>query len=58
VNDGQLRRVSLNGQRFDVAGDPVTVLGSPNGAIYSMEAARDGRIYFSDPRGIYRLASS
>lgn len=56
VNDGQLRRVSLNGQRTDVAGNPVTVLGSPNGAIYSMETAPDGRIYFSDARGIYRLA--
>jgi glucose/arabinose dehydrogenase len=56
VNDGQLRRASLNGQRTDVAGSPATVLGSPNGAIYSMEAAPDGRIYFSDPRGIYRLA--
>jgi hypothetical protein len=32
------------------------VLGSPNGAIYSIEAAPDGRIYLSDPRGIYRLA--
>jgi hypothetical protein len=58
VNDGQLRRVALNGQRTDVAGNPVTVLASPNGAIYSMESAPDGRIYFSDPRGIYRLALS
>jgi len=56
VNDGQLRRVSLNGQRTDVAGGPVGVLGAPGGAIYSMEAAPDGRIYFSDARGIYRLA--
>jgi glucose/arabinose dehydrogenase len=56
VNDGQLRRESLNGQRTDVAGDAAVVLSSPSGAIYSMEAAPDGRIYFSDPRGIYRLA--
>jgi glucose/arabinose dehydrogenase len=58
VNDGQLRRVGLNGQRTDVAGNPVTVLSSPNSAIYSMETAPDGRIYFSDARGIYRLATS
>jgi glucose/arabinose dehydrogenase len=57
VNDGVLRRVSLNGQRTDVAGNPVSVLNSPNGAIYSMEVAPDGGIFFSDARAIYRLAS-
>jgi glucose/arabinose dehydrogenase len=56
VNDGLLRRVALNAARNDVSGGPVQVLESPNGAIYSMEAAPDGRIYFSDSQGIYRLA--
>jgi quinoprotein glucose dehydrogenase len=56
VNDGRLRRVELNGGRTDVAGGPVNVLNAPNGAIYSMESGPDGRIYFSDARGIYRLA--
>jgi glucose/arabinose dehydrogenase len=56
VNDGVLRRISLNGARDDVTGDPITVLNSSNDAIYSMETAPDGAIYFSDYRGIYRLA--
>ena len=56
VNDGVLRRVALNAARNDVSGDSVQVLDSPNGAIYSMETGPDGRIYFSDFQGIYRLA--
>jgi glucose/arabinose dehydrogenase len=56
VNDGVLRRVALNAARDGVTGDPVRVLDSPNGAIYSMEPGPDGRIYFSDFQGIYRLA--
>ena len=56
ANDGVLRRISLNGARDDVTGSPVTVLDSPNDAIYSMETAPDGRIYFSDYQGIYLLA--
>ncbi len=56
VNDGILRRVSLNAARDDVAGSPSNVLNSPNDAIYSMETGPDGRIYFSDFQGIYRLA--
>ena len=55
VNDGLLRSVSLNVARDDVAGSPVTVLGAPGGAIYSMEVAPSGRIYFSDSSAIYRL---
>ncbi len=56
VNDGVLRRISLNAARDDVSGDPTDVLTSPNAAIYSMETGPDGRIYFSDFQGIYRLA--
>lgn len=58
VNGGMLRRVALNAAGNDVSGNVVSVLGSPNGAIYSMETAPDGRIYFSDFEGIYRLAPS
>ncbi len=58
VNAGVLRRVALNAARNDVSGDPVQVLDSPNGAIYSMETGPDGRIYFSDFQGIYRLAKA
>ncbi|MGZ4110607.1 MAG: PQQ-dependent sugar dehydrogenase [Actinomycetota bacterium] len=56
VNDGILRRVALNSARDDVAGKAVTVLDSPGNAIYSMETAPDGTIYFSDPQAIYGLA--
>lgn len=56
VNTGVLRRVALNAARDDVSGSAVDVLDSPRGAIYSMETAPDGRIYFSDAQAIYRLA--
>lgn len=56
VNDGLLRRVALNASGTDVSGGAARVLESPNGAIYSMETGPDGRIYFSDFQGIYRLA--
>jgi hypothetical protein len=36
----------------------VTVLLAPGGAIYSMETAPNGHIYFSDAHAIYRLARS
>jgi glucose/arabinose dehydrogenase len=55
-NAGTLRRVNLNGARTDIMGNPAKVLNPPNGAIYSMETAPDGRIFFSDFAGIYRLA--
>ena len=56
VNDGMLRRVALNAAGDDVSGSAVEVLESPQHAIYSMETAPDGRIYFSDFQAIYRLA--
>ena len=55
ANDGVLRVFTLNGTRSDLAGGPQTPLTAPNGAIYSIETAPDGRIYFSDFLGIYRL---
>jgi len=56
ANDGRLRRVSLDAARDDVVGGSVSVLQSPNSTIYSVETAPDGRIYFSDYQGIYRVA--
>jgi glucose/arabinose dehydrogenase len=56
ANDGALRRVVLDAARDDVARGPVKVLDAPAGAIYSIEVGPDGRIYFSDDRGIYRLS--
>jgi aldose sugar dehydrogenase len=54
VNDGILRRVPLNSSRDDL-GTPVDVLDAPGGAIYSMEVSPEGRIYFSNSEGIYKL---
>ena len=56
VNDGVLRAVALNSAGDDVSGAAVEELNSPGGAIYSMETAPGGIIYFSDPQAIYRLA--
>lgn len=55
VVGGQLRVVGLNAGRDDVAGSPAIVLDSLGNAIYSMEAAPNGTIYFSDSGAIYRL---
>lgn len=52
---GSLHRAVLNPARNDFA-SVVNVLDAPGGAIYSMESAPDGRIYFSDGSAIYRLA--
>jgi glucose/arabinose dehydrogenase len=56
VNTGVLRRVALNAARDDVSGGAVDVLDTPGRAVYSMETAPNGRIYFSDAKAIYRLA--
>jgi glucose/arabinose dehydrogenase len=56
VNDGVLRRVALNAVRDDVSGNAIDVLDAPGGAVYSMETAPNGQIYFSDAQAIYRLA--
>jgi glucose/arabinose dehydrogenase len=56
VNDGVLRRVALNAARNDVSGDAIDVFDAPGGAVYSMETAPNGQIYFSDAQAIYRLA--
>jgi glucose/arabinose dehydrogenase len=58
VKSGTLRRISMNAAGSDVVGDAVTVLLAPGGAIYSMETAPNGHIYFSDAHAIYRLARS
>lgn len=55
VNTGILRRVALNAARNDVTGNAIDVLDSPGG-IYSMEAAPNGWLYFSDAQAIYRLS--
>lgn len=53
-NDGKIRRLVLNGGR-DAVIDQFVVFTNPQG-VMAVEAAPDGRIYFSDRNGIYRLA--
>ncbi len=55
VNDGRIRRFSLNPTRAGFAAGPLLVLDRP-GPILSLEAAPNGRIFFSDFGAIYRLA--
>jgi glucose/arabinose dehydrogenase len=55
--NGELRVVALNAARTDVRGRSSVVINSPSSAIYSMETAPGGRIYFSDPSSIWRLTA-
>ncbi len=52
-NDGRIRSLTLNPQR-DAVGAIQTLYDHPN-AVLAVEAAPDGRIYFSDPHGIFLL---
>ncbi len=55
VNDGVIRRYTLNGARTAIIHGPAAVLDQA-GPVLSMEVDRSGRIYFSDTTTIYRLA--
>lgn len=55
-NDGRIRRLVLNGNRTGVRGRRL-LFTNPRGVL-AMEAAPNGRVYFSDPTGIYRLRRS
>jgi glucose/arabinose dehydrogenase len=55
VNDGRIRRFDLNAARTGFDSGPHLVLDR-SGPVLSMEAAPDGRIYFSDFEAIYRVA--
>jgi glucose/arabinose dehydrogenase len=52
---GPLGRFDLNGAR-DALSAPAKIRTGFAGPVYSMEVAPNGRIWFSDYRGIYRLA--
>ena len=52
-NDGKIRNLTLDPARDDVA--RVEVLYDHPSGVLAIETAPDGRIYFSDPRGIFRL---
>jgi glucose/arabinose dehydrogenase len=52
-NTGRIHRYDLNGARNDLSGETI-VLNSGSG-ILGMRAAPDGRIYFSESGGIFRL---
>ena len=53
VGERKIRRLTLDAQRDDVAGE--AVIYSHGRFILALIAAPDGRVYFSDPYGIYRL---
>lgn len=55
VNTARIRAIQLNATRTGFSASPRIVLAAPT-AIYSMESSPKGRIYFSGPTGIYRLA--
>jgi glucose/arabinose dehydrogenase len=55
VNDGILRSMALDSGRTNKLGSVAKVFTGPSGAIYSLETAPNGHIYFSNPNGIYRL---
>jgi glucose/arabinose dehydrogenase len=55
VNDGRIRRFDLNANRNGFDAGPLLVLDRP-GPVLSIEAAPNGRLYFSDFGAIYRLA--
>lgn len=55
VNDGILRSMALDAGRTNKMGSVAKVLTGPSSLIYSLETAPNGRIYFSNPNGIYRL---
>jgi aldose sugar dehydrogenase len=54
VNDAILRAANFDATRTDITGTRQLI---PQGtSLHSMEVAPDGRIFFSGPNGIYRLA--
>lgn len=56
VATGPVMRANLNVPRTGFAGSAEQVpLVGYSGPVYSMEAGPDGRLYFSDAQGIYRL---
>jgi glucose/arabinose dehydrogenase len=57
INDGDIRVATLDARRRTITGVS-SVLSTPNAAVHSMEVAPNGRIYFSDHAGIYRIVAS
>jgi glucose/arabinose dehydrogenase len=55
VNTGSIRAIQLNATRTGFAAGSRVVL-DPGTPVYSMETSPDGRIFFSGPNGIFRLA--
>ncbi|MBA3363137.1 MAG: PQQ-dependent sugar dehydrogenase [Actinobacteria bacterium] len=55
VNDGRIRRFDLNPTRSGFDAGPLLVSDRP-GPVLSVEVGPNGRIFFSDFGGVYRLA--
>ncbi len=54
---GPLAHVDLNAARTQLVGGARPIVQTDHtGPVYSMEVAPDGHLYFSDAKGIYRLA--
>lgn len=56
VGDGNIRIATLSADRRSITGVNA-VIGTPNGAVHSMEVAPNGTIFFSDHAGIYRIVN-
>ena len=55
VGTNNIRAIDLNKTRTGFDAKPRIVLGAPT-AVHSVEVSPAGRIYFSGPTGIWRLA--
>jgi len=57
VNTSSIRAIGLDAARTGlVVGSRRVLLTTTTGGVFSIQAAPDGRIFFSAPNGIYRLA--
>jgi aldose sugar dehydrogenase len=59
VNTSSIRAIGMNATRTGfAAGSRRVLLATGTGGVHSVEVAPDGRIFFSGPNGIYRLAQA
>ena len=56
VNTDSIRAIDMNATRTGFSSSPRILLAAPSG-VHSIEVSPSGRIFFSGPTGIYRLAT-